>query len=278
MRTIPSGIQTHLDTGLTTLARLLEIVLLNGTVIRLTDLDADLVYSSNTYYADPGFSTSAIDIKLGTDSQGITLTLIMGTNSITRDDIEAGLLDGARATIYELNYENVAAGIVTLFRGRLGEMKYTEKSVVTIEIYPLIGRDIYISVDTWSPSCRADLGDSRCTIDIESLKETLTVTSVTSKQRFNSSGVTAANGYYNNGVVVWQTGDNAGNAFEIAEYTLSGGFVRLQLSVPFTIQVGDTAFIYPGCDKQLATCRDKFNNILNFVGEPFLSPEAFEGA
>ena len=275
MRTVPAAIQTHLDTGLTTLARLLLIELVNGTFIRLTDLDADIVYNSNTYYSDPGFSTSAIDIKLGTNSQGITLYLIMGTNSITRDALEAGQLDGATATVYEINYEDPTDGVVTLFRGRVGEMKYTEKSAVTIELYPLIGNDIYISTDTWSSSCRANLGDSRCTVDIEALKDTLTVTIATSRQRFDCSGLVAANGYFNDGLVVWQTGNNAGLAFEVAEYLLSGSYVRLKLSTPFAIQVGDTAFIYPGCDKQLATCRDKFNNILNFVGEPFLTPEAF---
>lgn len=34
--------------------------------------------------------------------------------------------------------------------------------------------------------------------------------------------------------------------------------------------VGDTFHIVPGCDKRLATCRDRYANVINFRGEPYL--------
>lgn len=38
---------------------------------------------------------------------------------------------------------------------------------------------------------------------------------------------------------------------------------------------GDTFVLEPGCDHTLATCRSKFNNAINFRGEPFVpTPEA----
>ncbi len=43
---------------------------------------------------------------------------------------------------------------------------------------------------------------------------------------------------------------------------------ELFLPMPFTIQRGDTFEVYPGCDKKLATCKAKFDNVVNFQGFP----------
>jgi uncharacterized phage protein (TIGR02218 family) len=40
--------------------------------------------------------------------------------------------------------------------------------------------------------------------------------------------------------------------------------------MPFEVQVGDKLSIYAGCDKRRETCFTKFNNVINFRGEPDL--------
>ena len=42
-------------------------------------------------------------------------------------------------------------------------------------------------------------------------------------------------------------------------------------TMPFDIQVGDTARMVPGCDKVFQTCIDKYNNPRRFKGEPFVA-------
>jgi hypothetical protein len=37
----------------------------------------------------------------------------------------------------------------------------------------------------------------------------------------------------------------------------------------YPIVVGDTAILRVGCDGLFSTCRDKFDNALNFGGDPF---------
>ena len=44
--------------------------------------------------------------------------------------------------------------------------------------------------------------------------------------------------------------------------------VTLVLAMPAAVQVGDTFSIVAGCRKRLEDCRDKFDNVLNFRGEP----------
>ena len=39
------------------------------------------------------------------------------------------------------------------------------------------------------------------------------------------------------------------------------------------VEIGDTVKVYPGCDKQAETCFNKFGNILNFTGFPYLQEE-----
>jgi uncharacterized phage protein (TIGR02218 family) len=38
--------------------------------------------------------------------------------------------------------------------------------------------------------------------------------------------------------------------------------------MPYTIETGDRFTIVAGCDKSSKTCIEKFNNIINFRGEP----------
>jgi uncharacterized phage protein (TIGR02218 family) len=48
----------------------------------------------------------------------------------------------------------------------------------------------------------------------------------------------------------------------------SAGVITLQQFMPNAIAIGDDYTISAGCDKQLATCKTKFNNVVNFRGFP----------
>jgi Phage conserved hypothetical protein BR0599/Ubiquitin-activating enzyme E1 FCCH domain len=78
-------------------------------------------------------------------------------------------------------------------------------------------------------------------------------------------------GYFDFGMVTWVTGENAGLSMEIKAYV--PGQVTLALPMPFPISSGspqDTFVISAGCDKSFTTCRDRFNNVVNFRGEPYV--------
>ncbi len=74
--------------------------------------------------------------------------------------------------------------------------------------------------------------------------------------------------YFQNGVVIWLTGLNAGLSMEIKHYNI--GYVELFQAMPYQINAGDTYTIKAGCDKQYQTCTGRFSNIVNFRGEPFI--------
>jgi uncharacterized phage protein (TIGR02218 family) len=100
---------------------------------------------------------------------------------------------------------------------------------------------------------------------VASVTDRLTFTVVISEAR-------AVDGWFDGGVVEFDvgSGNNAGRAFEVKTWDQSSVQVVLFLPVGFDIQVGDTGRIYPGCDKRMVTCRDKFLNILNRRAEDYL--------
>lgn len=73
--------------------------------------------------------------------------------------------------------------------------------------------------------------------------------------------------FANNGIIHWMTGDNAGLNTHVRSYTHSTKRIRLWASTRWTVQVGDTLEIMPGCDKTFSMCKARFSNTINFRGE-----------
>ncbi|TDV04693.1 putative phage protein (TIGR02218 family) [Paraburkholderia caballeronis] len=75
-------------------------------------------------------------------------------------------------------------------------------------------------------------------------------------------------GYFAYGNVRWTTGANAGLTSDVKQF--APGVITLALPVPNAIQPGDEYVITAGCDKQFGTCQTRWNNIVNFRGEPYV--------
>jgi hypothetical protein len=75
-------------------------------------------------------------------------------------------------------------------------------------------------------------------------------------------------GFFAYGYVKFTSGQNAGYSVEVAGF--SPGSVRTAMPLPYPIAVGDTFTIVAGCDRTLGTCVGRFNNIINFRGEPYI--------
>jgi len=75
-------------------------------------------------------------------------------------------------------------------------------------------------------------------------------------------------GYFSDGVITFTSGANNGKSMEVTSW--DGTTLRLFEGMPFDIQAGDTFTITPGCNLAIGDCQDKFVNIVNFRGEPFI--------
>jgi uncharacterized phage protein (TIGR02218 family) len=99
-----------------------------------------------------------------------------------------------------------------------------------------------------------------------------TVTEVPDRAQFTAAidEPRAADGWFDGGVLTWETGDNAGRAIEVKSWLQAPGQITLFLPPGYAAKPGDAFRIHPGCDKRLDTCAGRFANVLNFRGEPYV--------
>jgi hypothetical protein len=90
------------------------------------------------------------------------------------------------------------------------------------------------------------------------------------RYEFTMNSMTAnTDQFFRDGTVLWTTGPNIGRVFPIADYRSSDRKIVLLTPTPFDIVAGHRAIIIVGCDGLIGTCRDKFNNVANFGGDPY---------
>lgn len=75
-------------------------------------------------------------------------------------------------------------------------------------------------------------------------------------------------GWFNWGVVKMLTGECAGAACEVWDWNNTTKELKLVHFFPDQIVAGDKFIVHTGCDKMRSTCRDKFQNVINFRGHP----------
>lgn len=266
MRTVSANLNTHLQGETTSLATCWRATLKNGTVYGFTDHTNDLVIAGVTYQASTGYTPSSISTTDKLDVDNLEVQGLLSSASIADADIFAGLWDFAEIEIFQVNYADLTQGTLGQRRGWLGEVR-TGKSVFLAELRGLTQKLQQTIGDLYSASCRATLGDARCTKNLAAFTFTGTVGTVSSKRQFTDAGLTQANAYFDYGIMTWTGGLNVGLAMEVKSYVV--GAVLLQLPMPYTLQVGDTFSIIAGCGKRLIEdCKTKFANVVNFRGEP----------
>ena len=123
------------------------------------------------------------------------------------------------------------------------------------------------SEPAWDTGIGNETADGTATwAAIQALTVTGAVTGVTDRRRFADTSLVEADGFWDFGVLTWSSGANAGLVMEVETYLQAGGAATLKLAMPFDIEPGDGYTLSAGCDKSLAACRDKFDNVENFRG------------
>lgn len=350
MRTLSTALANHLAKQTQTNATLWKIVRTDGAIFGFTDHDQDVVFGGLTYKSSGGYTSSAIvwSSDLATSNQEVFA--LFDSNSITQADVLAGLWDYAAVTLYLVNYADLSMGALPLTTGLLGQVTIKRGQFVAElrGLAELLSQEIGA---LYSATCRAKLGDARCTVALGPYTVSGTVTGVTNPRTFADSSLTQvgptlpytaaaagipasspfqlvamppqggswvsdlgvsyaqtgaamtavtgtptkgqykvvgglysfsgldtgapvnlrfnyAQGYFSYGVVTWLTGQNAGYRMDVRQSSV--GTITLALPMPYPINIGDTYSVVAGCDKTAATCKGRYNNFINFRGEPYI--------
>jgi len=122
-----------------------------------------------------------------------------------------------------------------------------------------------LAVESCSPTCRAELGDDRCRVDLTPLTALAVASAPSTNGDIAAAGLPAAANYLD-GRIRCLDGPNAGLDGRIA--AVSQGVFGLVEPLPYAIAAGVRLEFRQGCDKRLATCAARFGNAVNFRGEP----------
>lgn len=265
MKPVSSNLAAHLSGEVTTLATCWKLTLRNGTVMGFTDHSRDITVDSVLYEAASGFSPTAVRTSSDLAVDNMDVEGMFDSAHITEADMLAGIYDFAEVEIFKVNYVDISQGTLPLRRGYLGEVSHRTHRFVA-EIRGLTQHLSQHIGEFYSPACRANLGDSRCKFSLASVTHSATVSSVTDNQQFTAASLTQDDGFFTFGKITFTSGNNNGLSMEVKEYTT--GNIILVFPLPYAVTAGDGFDIEAGCDKTFETCVNRFNNAVNFRGEP----------
>lgn len=272
MKTLPSGLQGHLDGGATTLAWCWKLTRRDATVMGFTDHDRDVAFDGVTFEAATGLSSGEIAASLGLSVDTVDAQGALSSAKVTEADLRAGLYDGADVELWRVNWANPEQRLL-MVKGALGEVRRGELAF-TAELRGLAHVLDQARGRTYQRLCDADVGDARCGVDLDdpAFKGAGTVDAAADDRILTVSGLDAFDGgWFRFGRLTWTSGANDGASAEVRGHTKSGA-VTLELWQPAAraVQVGDGFEVTAGCDKTFATCKARFDNVVNFRGFPHL--------
>jgi uncharacterized phage protein (TIGR02218 family) len=267
MRNISPQLQEHISGEVTTLANCWKLKLRNGKVLGFTNHVSDLEYEGVKYFASSGFDTSSIANSSDLAVDNLEIEGILDHNLITKQDILAGIYDFAEIEMFMVNYNDLTQGQIYLKRGWFGEITLKNGKFIA-EIRGLTQKFTQVIGDLYSPTCRANFCDKKCKLKENDYTSYGSITEVINAKSFKDKNRQETSGYYTHGKIVFLDGKNVGIEMEIKEHINNS--ISTVLPMPFEIEVGDKYKIITGCDKTFETCKTKFDNIINFRGEPHI--------
>lgn len=277
MRTIPINLLNDFKSGFR--STIIKITAKDSTVYAYTDHDFSLTVDGVTYVPAPGLQR----INLSSSTGDAVSNQEFGSAWVDapEEDLIAGKLDNATIEVAFCSWKNPAYGKTVIDKGTLGIIQWTADGF-RADMHShmrTLQRNISFPVTS---NCRHQLFSNfsndklgACTLNKASYTYTGSVKAVlTSKLKFTTNGLSQPDGWCTNGIITWTSGANAGLSSEVKAHTV-GLETTIELFLPSftTISVNDNFSITAGCDKTHATCKSKFNNIVNFGGFEFIQTE-----
>ena len=303
MKTVTVGLSNLINSGVFMDVTLYQIALAqNGPTLYISASDFDVNLSGQTYAhgapgVDPASAKPRFHWKAGLDVDSFNLTLIprlvdtsgavsfpdmIGSVPLIQAAVQ-GAFDGALVTALRAYFPGppfltgpqpvggfVPTGATTLFLGMVGDVDPSAYDV-TLQVKSLMQLlSLKMPRNVYQAQCPHTLYDARCTLSPVSFSASYAVAAPLSQNSVIASTTVATpsgSGKYQFGRLKFTSGKNSGVTATIAG--VSGNTFNLYSLLPYTPAAGDTFNVYPGCDKQIATCQ-AFGNLVNYGGTPYI--------
>ncbi len=266
----------HLAGGVTTVCRAWAVTRRDGVVLGFTDHDRPLAFDGIDFAAASGLTARSVEQTTGLAVDNSEAIGALSAASIREEDVRAGLFDGAGVQSWLVNWADVEERRL-VFRGSLGEVE-RQGVQFRAELRGLAEAINQPQGRVYQLPCAAVLGDDGCRFDTaqSGYSVEVEIAEVRGGAEFlvaSQSGT--ADGWFLRGRATVLTGNALGQVGVIKrDREAEGGrLVELWESVSGSVVAGDRIRLEAGCDKQAVTCREKFDNFLNFRGFPSIPGE-----
>ncbi len=234
---------------------------------------ADSVTIDGNTYSPVPINRSAIENTSAADKTSIKI-------EVARDNPVADLFritpPSDVVLLYVYRYHRTDNDKRTLWIGRVmncewrGSLATLSCEPVTVSMNRMGLRRMY------QRSCPHKLYGAKCGLTRATYEVTGAVDSISGLVVSVSEADALADGYFTGGGLEWVNGDGVTERRLITDHTAAA----LTLSLAITdLAVADTVTIYPGCAKTTAACLDKFNNLNNYGGFPYIpTKNPFDGS
>lgn len=272
-KSISTNLKAELTGALSKIATCMWLQRQDGNVYGFTTHDQTLTIDGVDYEPAASFNPTDIASANNLDTDNLSVEGVIDSTTLTEDELRAGYWDYARFRIFQVNWNDLTMGDKKDRAGHLGNVSVHRQTFVA-ELLGLMEAYATSIGELSTPMCRASLGDRRCKVDITAIGSppasgVVTGTIVTADTDFftlHDAARTEADGYFDEGVITihYASGDLS---YEVKAYVVGTWITKTPWAYDAT---GIDYTMTRGCNRRFETCRDVFNNVVNFRGEPWL--------
>jgi uncharacterized phage protein (TIGR02218 family) len=233
-------------------------------------------------YFDRKDNKAKMHVAVGLQVDTLVFDVIPASSTINGapflEAVREGVFDGAELTYLGAYWPGgtyaipvIPTGTVVKYIGNVAEVDISRNlATFTINSYlELLNQNLPLNL--FQATCVNTLYDASCTLSQSSFQSTGSAGAGSTNSTIYSV-LSQATGYFNLGTITFTSGVNSGVSRTISTFVNNGSNNPISVIAPFPSapSPGDTFDIYPGCDKTQSTCAQKFNNLRNFRGFPFI--------
>jgi uncharacterized phage protein (TIGR02218 family) len=252
------------DGALTALALSWRLERADGAGLALTSCDRDLEQDGLLFRAAPGVTPASITRSLGLGPDTGEAAGALSADGLSETDLLLGRWTGARLKLTAIDWTDPAKESVPLLAGELGEVSIRDDSF-SAELRGAASRLLKAPCPSTSPECRAAFGDKKCQVDLAGRTKRALVTAA--GDNLLTLDVAADNRFLF-GRLRYMSGENCGLSTMIV--AASGADISVRDRPRAAVEPGTVVELREGCDKRFETCVSRFDNAVNFRGEPHL--------
>ena len=251
--------------------------LANGAVLTYTDLDLPVALNGFTYLAN-SILISGLKYRascgVNVDSQQVTI-FARATDTIGGvpflQALQQGLFDGAeiqREKAFFAAWGAPPIGSVVLFKGRVAQIDSIGRTSAQVTVASdLVLLDIDMPRNCYQANCQHVLYDANCGVVAGTYSTSGNAGAGSTQTQIEWSGAASA---HQQGTITFTSGANTGVTATIK--SAGSNWLQLAYPLPYAPSAGDVFSASYGCDRTMATCQSRFNNLSQFRGFPFVPP------